>query len=440
VGIVRVSRVGEDAVSPLEQRERIASTCERDGFELLDTLEGLDVSGGAPLARRHGLRAAVEMVEAGVVDLLIVAYFDRLVRSLAVQSQVVERVERAGGAILAVDVGRVTNGSAGQWLSGTMLGAVSEYHRCVTSERTADAKRRAIAEGRPTFPNVPPGYRKREDGRIEPHPEEATIVADAFRLRANGATVLEVRDFLRASGIDRSFHGTQSLLTSRIVLGELRFGELVNVDSHLPIVPLDVWQKVQKMRSVRGRRAKSGRLLSRLGILRCATCGGRMVVASQDQHGKRYYMYRCSPLGDCPRRVAISATIVEDVIVEETKRLIADMKGTATMADGIADAELALERSEQELDAAVRAFSGLEDVAATRERLLELRDARDRARDRFDELQDAARPAVTVTASGDWDSLTLEERRALIRAVIDRVEVAPGGRGRDRVTIHTRGQ
>jgi site-specific DNA recombinase len=321
-----------------------------------------------------------------------------------------------------------------------MLGAVSEYHRRVTSERTADAKRRAIAEGRPTFPNVPPGYRKRDDGRIEPHPEEATVVADAFRLRANGATVLEVRDFLRENGIQRSFHGTQSLLTSRIVLGELRFGALVNLDSHVPIVPADVWQKVQAMRSARGRRAKSGRLLSRLGILRCATCGGRMVVASQDQHGKRYYMYRCSPLGDCPRRVAISATIVEDVIVEETKRLIADMKGTATMADGIADAELALERCEQELDAAVRAFSGLEDVAATRERLLELRDARDRARDRFDELQDAARPAVTVTASGDWDRLALDERRALIRAVIDRVEVAPGGRGRDRVTIHVRGQ
>jgi hypothetical protein len=251
---------------------------------------------------------------------------------------------------------------------------------------------------------------------------------------------MQVRDFLRENGIDRSFHGTQSLLRSRIVLGELHFGELVNVESHLPIVPLGVWQEVQKMRSVRGRRAKSERLLSRLGVLRCATCGGRMVVASQDQHGKRYYMYRCSPLGDCPRRVAISATIVEDAIVEETKHLIAGMKGTATMADGVADAELALERCEQELDAAVRAFSGLEDVVAARERLLELRDARDRARDRFDELQAAARPAVTVTASGDWDSLTLEERRALIRAVIDRVDVTPGGRGRDRITIHARGQ
>jgi site-specific DNA recombinase len=423
-------------VSPLEQRERIASTCERDGLELLDTLDELDVSGGAPLAQRHGLRAAVEMVEAGAADVIVVAYFDRLVRSLTVQAEVVDRVERAGGAILAVDVGQVTNGSAGQWLSGTMLGAVSEYHRRVTSERTADAKRRAIAEGRPTFPNVPPGYRKRDDGRLEPHPEEATVVADAFRLRASGATVLEVRDFLRENGIQRSFHGTQSLLTSRIVLGELRFGALVNLDSHVAIVPTDVWQKVQNMRAARGRRAKSGQLLSRLGVLRCATCGGRMVVASQDQHGKRYYMYRCSPLGDCPRRVAISATIVETVIIEETKRLMAGMKGTATMVDGIADAELALERCEQELDAAVRAFDGLDDVQAARERLIELRARREDARVRVEELRAAVAPSVTVDP-GDWDSLTLDGKRALIRAVLDRVLVAPG-RGPDRITIEPR--
>ena len=80
-------------------------------------LEELDVSGGAPLARRPGLRRAVEMVEAGEADVVVVAYFDRLVRSLTVQAEVVERVEQAGGAILAVDVGEVTNGTAGQWLS-----------------------------------------------------------------------------------------------------------------------------------------------------------------------------------------------------------------------------------------------------------------------------------------------------------------------------------
>src|SRR5262249_10346683 len=160
-----------------------------------------------------------------------------------------------------VDVGEVRADTASRWLSSTMLGAVAEYHRRVTSERTAEAKVRAVARGVPPFPNVPPGYRRGADRRLEPHPKEAPTVAKAFALRASGKTVMEVRDFLRDHGIDRTFHGVQSLLTSRIVLGELRFGDTVNLHSHVPIVNADTWQRVQRLRLPRGPRPKSERLL-----------------------------------------------------------------------------------------------------------------------------------------------------------------------------------
>ena len=426
-------------MSPNEQRERIESSCDRDGLTLVDVLEELDVSGGAPLEGRHGLRRAVEMVENGDADVVVTAYFDRLVRSLTVQAEVVDRVEKAGGAILAVDVGQVTNGSAGQWLSGTMLGPVSEYARRVTAERNADAKRRAVDRGVPPFPNVPPGYRQRKDGRLEPHPKQARAVADAFKMRAQGATVMEVREHLRRRGIVRSYHGTSALLASRIVLGELRFGELVNPSSHPAIVDVRVWEQVQRLRLPRGRRAKSERLLARLGVLRCASCGGRLVVGSTDQNGKRHYMYRCSPVGDCPRRVTVSAELAEQVVAEAVRERLAGVRGKASVAGGIAEAERDVERREQELDAAVAAFTGLEDVASARERLQALRTARDAARERLAELRAAAAPTVAVSAGGDWDAMTLDERRALIRAVILRVDVAPG-RGRERFSVRAFGE
>ncbi len=435
VGVVRVSRVGgrdgERFVSPSEQAERIAAACERDGLQLVDTIEELDVSGGAPLARRPGLRRAVELVEAGEADVVVVAFFDRLVRSLATQAEVVTRVEQAGGAILAVDIGALSSASAGQWLSGTMLGAVAEYTSRVTAERTQDAKRRAVARGVPPYPNIPPGYRRRDDGRLEPHPGEAVTVADAFRLRAEGATVMDVRAHLRANGIERSFHGTQALLGSRVPLGELSFGKLVNLDSHPAIVDAATWGAVQRMRSPRGRRAKSERILARLGILRCGTCGARMVVGGSN-HGA-YALYRCPPNADCPRRVTVSAELAEAVVAEAVQDLLAGMQGTATIADGVADAERVLALAEQELDAAVEAFTVLDDVPAAKARLLELREARDRARDRLADLDAAAAPAVTVTAA-DWDLLAVDERRALIRAVVGAAVVAPG-RGRDRITV-----
>jgi hypothetical protein len=321
-----------------------------------------------------------------------------------------------------------------------MLGAVAEYARRVTAERTADSQRRAVARGVPPFPNIPPGYRQREDGRLEPHSDEATVVADAFRMRAAGATVMEVREHMRQHGIDRSFHGVQTLLTSRIVLGELNFGQLVNTDAHPAIVDKQTWQAVQRMRVSRGRRPKSDRLLARLGVLRCATCGGRMVIGTTVQGRRRtpYTFYRCSPVSDCPRRVTISADVAEQTVVSAVRELLDGMQGTASMAEGLEQAARELERCEKELDAAVRAFTGLEDVDAARERLTALRGARDAARDRLADVQAAAAPAVTVTA-GDWHMLTIDKQRALIRAVVDRAEVAPG-RGPDRVTVHPIGE
>jgi site-specific DNA recombinase len=313
-----------------------------------------------------------------------------------------------------------------------MLGMVAEYHRRVTAERTAEAKRRAVERGVAPFPNVPPGYRRRSDGRLEPHPKEARIVADSFQLRADGATVMEVRDFLRRKGIDRSFHGTQALLTSRIVLGELRFGKIVNTSSHPAIVDKRTWDKVQRMRSPRGRRAKSERLLARLGVLRCGTCGARMVVGTA--HNNNYYMYRCPPVSDCPRRVTVSAELAEQVVTDKVRDLLDGKNGTASVADGVADAERELGLADQDLDAAVRAFTGLDDVEAAQERLRELREDRDRKRDRLAELEAAAAPAVSVSGSSDWDLLTIDEQRALIRALIDRADVAPG-KGPDRITV-----
>lgn len=441
VGIVRVSRKGdregESFRSPSEQRERIRAAAERDGLKLVNVIEEIDVSGGTPLDRRAGLRSAVEAVENGDIDVIVVAYFDRLVRSLAVQAELVERVEKAGGAILTVEVGEISTNTASLWLSSTMLGTFAEYQRRTTAERTEGAKLRAVAEGIPPYPNIPPGYRRRDDRRLEPDDGAATAVADAFRMRADGATIAVVREHLRAHGIERSYHGVQALLSSRVYLGELRFGEIVNESSHPALIDAETWRRVERVKVPRGRRPKSERLLARLGVLRCGTCGARLVVGFRTtRNGKRYDHYRCSPLGDCSQRVTISADVAEGIVVDAVKELLEGIEGTAALDDGLADAEREAERAEAELEATVRAFSVLDDVAAAQERLLALREARDRAREHLDDLRSLVAPVITVTAA-DWDDLTMDERRDLIRAVVDRAVVMPG-KGADRIRVERR--
>jgi DNA invertase Pin-like site-specific DNA recombinase len=440
--VVRVSEVGDrETLTLADQRRRIEEWCEREGHELVDVLPEEDVSGGRELARRTGLRPAVEAVEDGVVDIIVVAYFDRLVRSLKVQAEVLERVEAAAGRVVALDVGEISASTSAQWLSSTFLGAVAEYHRRATAERTEDAKRRAIERGEPPYPNVPPGYRKREDGTLEPNPKEARVVAKAFGLRAEGATIKEVREYLRAHGVERSFHGTQALLSSRVVLGELHFGAFrPNLEAWAPIVDRGVWERCQRAKVARGRRPKSDRLLSRLGVLRCGTCGARMVIGSSRQGDKTYWFYRCPPVGDCPRRVTISADAAEAVVVAAVQELLRGTAGTASL--DTADAERAFEEAQAAFEAAVAAFDGIDPALANR-RLRELQEARDAAQARLHELRDAVGGALTVTAD-DWDELTLDERRSLVRAVLERVEVAPT-EGRsvgavDRITVVARGE
>jgi DNA invertase Pin-like site-specific DNA recombinase len=444
IGIVRVSQVkgrgGESFASPAEQRERIQAACERDDLLLLEVLEELDISGGAPLDKRWALRRAVEAVEAGAVEVVVAAYFDRLVRSLLVQNEVVSRVERAGGQVLAVDAGRITNDSAGQWLSGTMLGAVSEYQRRTTVERSAEAQARAVARGVAPWPNVTAGYVRAEaddprrgivKGQFVPDRQTQHIVADALTMRADGATVTEVRSFLAANGINLSYHGVLTLLSSRVLRGEIHFGKLVNLKAHEPIVDAETWRRVQGVRIPRGRKAKSDRLLARLAVLRCHSCGARMVVGTA-HHGE-YALYRCPPTGDCERRVTISAELVEGVVTGAVRAAIADAEGRASAETNIRDAERALTKAQADLDAAIRAFVGLEDEAAARERLTELRESRDEAQQRLDQRGGMV-ATVTINAATDWDRLSLDARRALIRATVERVTVSPG-RGADRVSI-----
>jgi DNA invertase Pin-like site-specific DNA recombinase len=434
---VRVSQVGgregERFASPAEQRERIEAACEREGFQLVSVAEELDVSGGTPLAKRDGLRAAVEAIEAGDAQVLVAAYFDRLVRSLAVQGEVVSRVEAAGGSVLAVDVGAISAATAGQWLSGTVLGAMSEYVRRTARERSAGAQARAVARGVAPWDHVTLGY-IRVDGVFRVDPDAAPAVAEAFDLRVGGATIREVREFLAVRGFALTYRRVQTLLSSRVVLGEIHFGELVNLEAHEPIVDRDVWLAAQRVRVSRGPQPQSDRPLARLGVLRCGTCGSRMVVGTA--HYGRYPLYRCSPTSDCPQRVTVSAVKVEAVVVEAVRAVLANVEGAASAEGRQRKAAGAVERAQADLDAAVRAFAGLEDEAAARERLGELRAVRDRAREHLDRLG-GFRSAVTIRIA-DWDLLTLDERRRLIRATVERVTVAPG-RG-DRIRVHLFGE
>jgi DNA invertase Pin-like site-specific DNA recombinase len=444
IGIIRVSqpgkRKGESYVTPQDQRAQIEAFCVDHGWQLIAVHDEEKVSGDALLVDRPGLSDAVRAVRAGEAEIIVGAYTERLWWSHEVRAQVKRLVEKVGGEVWSVDSGCLTNGTAAEDFSAESRTSADRFTRRQNAEKSRRAVVKRVGEGIVPWPNIGPGYLRGPDKRLVVDPATAPAVRDAFALRAEGATIAEVRAMLSERGITLSPHGTQHLLRSPLVLGRIVFGDLVNDHAHTAIVDRDVWAAVQRVKVPRGRRAKSERLLARLGVLRCANCGSRMVVGTQRANGRAYPFYRCGSVReDCAHRVTMSAEMVERLVVDVVRDVLADDEGRASAAAEARDAAEALDAAQAALDAAVRAFGAaeLENEASTVERLAQLRDARDGAQARADRLG-GTEADLTVSVE-DWDRLTIEERRSLIRAVVDRVDVRPG-RGPNRCTVHLNGR
>jgi DNA invertase Pin-like site-specific DNA recombinase len=451
VGIVRNSpdEKNDDKHSPEIQAASMRAECERQGWELLDTLYEIDVSANWELDRRSGLSAAVAMVESGEADVILVARFDRMVRNTRVQAEITKRVEDAHGDLYAIDFGALTNGDATRKLSAGFLGLVAEYHSNTTRERSIEGVQAAIDLGIPPFKGATAGYLrpiigKRRNGKsihgpLVPDPKTKDAVARAWAMRADGETVQTCRDFLAEHGVSYSYPGVIKLFQSRLPLGELHHaGEKwtfrPNLHAHPAIIDRDTWQRVQDARSPRGRQAKSEQLLSRLGVLRCAGCEGRMSTG-EDWRGRR--LYRCSTsVGVCPARSTIMADVAERVVWDAAVVAAANIKGNAASDTEVRKAEAEADHAEAVLHGLVATLTGLEDVPGARERLLGARVEATQQRARAKRL--ASTNAALETVDATDPRLTLADRRGVIRRTIARAMVvrsAPGARGDGRITV-----
>jgi len=453
VGVIRVSKVGkrklkgeEHFVSPREQEAKLSEWCKSQGITLTTVHKELNVSGKTPLAKRTGLRPAIEQIERGGADIVVVAYFDRLVRSLAIQADVLERVENAGGKVVALDIGEVTNETAASWLNATLHGLMAEYHVRITREKTDVARRDAVARGVPPFPNLPPGYVRNTSGQLVPVDKEVPVVIEVFRMRADGASLTQCRDYMREHGIDRSYRGTQTMFSNRLYLGEIHVGKLVNLMAHAPIIDRALFERARDRVTPRGRPSKSERLLARVGVLVCGSCGARMTNANvwnrtmkkaKGGSRRRYALYRCGMPGDCPSPVTISATLVEDAVEREVRQRLINKAGSASLEQEIRGAAAQADQAQRRLKNAIALLTGddLDDLEEAQARLAEMRVAARVAADRYEQLKGSTEPLTVLSATHDWEELTVPERRALIRAVLRRVEIHPASVG-DRIRFY----
>jgi DNA invertase Pin-like site-specific DNA recombinase len=186
IGYRRVSTAEqvESGAGLAAQLSTIEAECARRGWRLVEVFTDEGTSGKS-LKDRDGLTAAIDAVESGRADALVVAKLDRLSRSLLDFAAIMGRAQERKWNLVALDLGIDLSTPAGEFLASVMASA-AQWERRIIGQRTRDAlaaKRAAgVRLGRP---------------RVLPD----RVIQRILTLRSGGSSWREVAELLNAERV-----------------------------------------------------------------------------------------------------------------------------------------------------------------------------------------------------------------------------------------------
>jgi len=185
IGYLRVSTAdqAESGAGLDAQRASIEDHCAKRGWEILEWAE--DHASGKSLNGRPELAAAIERIESGDAQALVVAKLDRLARSVHDFSGLVAQSAKRGWSLVVIDLQLDMTEPAGK-LMANILASFAEFERDLIGKRT----REGLAAKRQK------GVRL---GRRRSLPNE--VGERLARERRGGATYREIAERLNAEGV-----------------------------------------------------------------------------------------------------------------------------------------------------------------------------------------------------------------------------------------------
>lgn len=438
-GYVRVSHVGErggDSFrSPEDQAASIEAWARARGEKVALLEPELDASGGDD--SRPILTHAIEAIEAGTYRGLVVAYLSRASRSVRHLLELWDRIEVAGGQVVAVSENIDTSTPAGR-LTRTMLAAIAEHELDLHRERFEDLRASATARGIWQRRQTPLGYsRDPETRRLVPD-EDAGLVKAAFARAANDEPIVQI-----AADLGMSNQGCRHLLRNRVYLGELRVGENVNASAHPAILTEGEFLAAQRERRSRGARVYQQRAML-AGLIRCEGCGHVMPRGTVVNKSRRYPSYSCSrqhSAGMCPAPASVLASVVHPIVEQVALQALADV-AAEPVSDGsaIAEARDELVAAESEMAAYVTAVSAADIGPEAFSEGASVRRARvEAAQAAVRDLQGA--PVANAAGAVErWPDLDDEHRNQVLCGLLEAVVIRRGRiPGADKVRVFKHG-
>jgi DNA invertase Pin-like site-specific DNA recombinase len=243
----------------------IASQRAEGWIPVADDYDDPAFSGGN--MERPALRRLMADIEAGKIDVVVIYKIDRLTRSLADFSKMVEVFERYGVSFVSVTQQFNTTTSMGRLMLNILL-SFAQFEREVTGERIRDkiaaSKRKGMWMG-----GVPPLGYDVANRRLVANEQEAKLIRHIFRrfvelgsatmlvreLKLDGATskswVTQDGKIREGKPIDKGL--IYKVLNNRTYLGELRHKEQWYQAEHPALIDRDIWESAQTILSSNGR-------------------------------------------------------------------------------------------------------------------------------------------------------------------------------------------
>jgi DNA invertase Pin-like site-specific DNA recombinase len=447
---VRISQDREGAGLGLaRQEEDCAALCDRLGWTVADVYADNDVSAYSGKTRPEWQRL-LDDVKAGAVDAIAVWHVDRLTRSPVELEHVIDLADRHG-LKLATVTGDVDLATPTGRMIARILGATARQEAEHKGERQKRQRRQAAEAGKPNGGGTRPyGY---EADRVTIVAKEAEIIREAARRAIAGESLSSISRDFAARGITTPKGGNWQPRTLRRLLASARIS---GRREHTPratrdngtrpllgdIVADAVWPAIissedsDRLRAIlsdpdRQRfSSANGRTYLLSGILRCGRCGGAM--CGRPRSGVPRYVCPNLPGGETCGGTATNA--------EHTDEHVRDVVLVALSSPELADRLRERDDVDPELPTSIRADEArLEELASawaageiTRG---EWRVARDIIEGRLDRNRtrlahvSATAPIDTLMGADDllgrWEQMNTSQRRAVVAAVIERVDVNP---------------
>jgi putative DNA-invertase from lambdoid prophage Rac len=217
-GYCRVSTEGqaESGLSIDEQKTKIAARCTENGWTLAGIFVDAGVSGSVPLGKRPEGAKLLAALRPGVV--VVSARMDRCFRSAFDALETIKGFKTRKISLMLLDLGDVSGNGVSELIM-TVLAAVAEFERTLISERTRDVKRNLRRNGRHQGGSRPFGYQLGEangSGRARAlieDPAEQRAIDMMRRMRADGESLIAIRDAVRTQGFAISHETVRAVLT-----------------------------------------------------------------------------------------------------------------------------------------------------------------------------------------------------------------------------------